>query len=196
MDLVCRNFGIYRKQLHARLPFSITFPEVAIVPYSQNCILHKAMFLSPSILGKAWMPTWTLCLLFLGKKGISVVNRLNKGLATYIDKKKALAYLHLVAPIATASEKQELSSAAKIVNSFENPKHSRENFRRLNDKQMQDERPEPPREEVKPAERSRKAYIERKTRNALATVRAMCCASADNWFCVNIFFWQRSSVTN
>ena len=61
---------------------------------------------------------------------------------------------------------------------------------------MQDERPEPPREEVKPAEHSRKAYIERKTRNALATVRAMCCASADNWFCVNILFWHRSSVTN
>lgn len=56
-----------------------------------------------------------------GKNDSSVVNWINKGYATYIDKEKALNYLHLSAPIAEASNSSELSSTTKIVESFENP---------------------------------------------------------------------------
>lgn len=57
-----------------------------------------------------------------GKEKNSVANWLNNGYATYIDKQRTLDYLHLSAPIAEASNNQELISAAKVVKSFENPK--------------------------------------------------------------------------
>ncbi len=62
-----------------------------------------------------------------GKSDNKIVSWINKGFATYINKEKALDYLHLSAPIAEASDKQELSSAAKIVESFENPTVESEN---------------------------------------------------------------------
>lgn len=43
------------------------------------------------------------------------------GYATYINKEKALNYLHLATPIVAASNNQELVSATKVVESFENP---------------------------------------------------------------------------
>lgn len=57
-----------------------------------------------------------------GKHQDGVVGWLNKGLARYVDKEKALDYLHHAAPIAVTSDNQELSSAAKVVKDFENPK--------------------------------------------------------------------------
>lgn len=63
-----------------------------------------------------------------GKSDNKVLNWLNKGLATYINKEKALNYLHLSAPIAEASNNQELSDATNVVESFENPKIPGENF--------------------------------------------------------------------
>lgn len=45
----------------------------------------------------------------------------------YVDKEKALNYLHLSAPIAEASDKAELSSATKVVKDFVNPQLSEEN---------------------------------------------------------------------
>lgn len=78
-----------------------------------------------------------------GKRNSNVVDWINSGLATYINKKKALSFLsyqsapiaataanaghessdglHLSAPIAEASDNAELSSAAKVVENFENP---------------------------------------------------------------------------
>lgn len=56
-----------------------------------------------------------------GKTDNRVVNRINKGYATYINKEKALDYLYYPAPIAETPKSQELSSATKIVESFENP---------------------------------------------------------------------------
>lgn len=78
-----------------------------------------------------------------GKRESNVVDWINKGYLTYINKEKALNYLYfsergiskaadnvgqedsnnlyLSAPIAEAAEKSELSSAAKIVKDFENP---------------------------------------------------------------------------
>lgn len=137
------------------------------------------------------------------RNSLNIIEWLNDGLTDYVSDDFRNGWMQEIKnelqskpQYNSADVRKKLVSAVKIVKDFESPKFSRENFRRPNEKQMQDERPEPPREEVKPAERSRKAYVERKTRNALATVRAMCCASADNWFCVNILFWHRSSVTN
>ena len=59
-----------------------------------------------------------------GKRQNGVVEWINKGQLTYVDKEKALNYLHLAAPIAAASDNQELSRAANIVKHFENPKLS------------------------------------------------------------------------
>lgn len=56
-----------------------------------------------------------------GKNNKSVLGWLNSGKLRYVDKKKALNYLHLSAPIAEASENSELSSAAKVVDKFGNP---------------------------------------------------------------------------
>ena len=58
-----------------------------------------------------------------GKRGPNVVDWINKGKATYINKGKALTFLsHQSAPIAAAAAKAELISAAKVVENFENPK--------------------------------------------------------------------------
>lgn len=56
-----------------------------------------------------------------GKDGDGILNWINKGYLTTVDKEKALAYLRISAPIAEASNKQELDSATKIVENFENP---------------------------------------------------------------------------
>ena len=61
------------------------------------------------------------------KNNISVVEWINKGYATYINKEKALNYLHHSAPIAEALSDSRLSSAAKVVENFVNPKISAEN---------------------------------------------------------------------
>lgn len=57
-----------------------------------------------------------------GKDGGNVVDWIERGLATYINKEKALNYLHHSALSAEALSSSRLSSAAKIVKDFENPK--------------------------------------------------------------------------
>ncbi|MBQ9203486.1 MAG: hypothetical protein IJ155_04500 [Prevotella sp.] len=52
-----------------------------------------------------------------GKRGSSVVEWINKGFLRYVDKEKALNYLHLSAPIAEASNNPELDSAILSVES-------------------------------------------------------------------------------
>lgn len=64
-----------------------------------------------------------------GKGQNGVVEWINKLQLTYVDKEKALNYLHLAAPIAAASDNQKLSLAANIINGFKNPKLSGENLR-------------------------------------------------------------------
>lgn len=56
-----------------------------------------------------------------GKEGNSIIKWINKGYLTSVDKQKALDYLHLSAPIAEASNSQELNDAAKVIKDFENP---------------------------------------------------------------------------
>lgn len=61
-----------------------------------------------------------------GKGKSKIVSWIERGLATYINKKKALNYLHHSAPIAEALSNSRLSSAANIVKSFENSTNSSE----------------------------------------------------------------------
>ena len=56
-----------------------------------------------------------------GKDTNKIVNWIKKGFGKYYNKEKALEYLHLAAPIAAASDNQELSDATKIVQDFQNP---------------------------------------------------------------------------
>ncbi len=62
-----------------------------------------------------------------GKGEDNIVDWLNRGLATYINKEKALNYLHHSALRAEALSSPRLSSAAKLVENFENPTVSAEN---------------------------------------------------------------------
>lgn len=55
-----------------------------------------------------------------GKRDDSIVNWINDGKLRYVDRKKALRYLHFLAPIATATNDTELYNATKIVNTFRN----------------------------------------------------------------------------
>lgn len=67
-----------------------------------------------------------------GKGKDNIVDWLNKGLATYINKEKARAFLsHQSAPIAATAAKAELSSAAKVVENFVNPKISAGNVEKM-----------------------------------------------------------------
>lgn len=56
-----------------------------------------------------------------GKHSKGILGWINGGKMRFVDKEKALNYLHLSAPIAEASDNAELLSAANIVKEFENP---------------------------------------------------------------------------
>lgn len=83
-------------------------------------------FLVAIDLGKGTEADFDIVSSVFGKKGHSVAAWINKGYMRFVDKKKALNYLHLSAPIAEASDNAELSSAAKVIQDFENPKVSDE----------------------------------------------------------------------
>lgn len=59
-----------------------------------------------------------------GKGDDNIVDWFNRGLATYIDKEKALDYLHHSAPIAEALSNPRLISISNIIQNFQNPKVS------------------------------------------------------------------------
>lgn len=63
-----------------------------------------------------------------GKGKDNVVDWINKGYLRYVDKNKALHYLHLEAPIATATNNKELLSAANIIRKFRNNNISGQSF--------------------------------------------------------------------
>ena len=78
-------------------------------------------FLVTIDLGKGTEADFDIVSSVFGKRGDSVIEWINKGYMRYVDKKKALNYLHLSAPIAEALDKSKLSDATKIVENFENP---------------------------------------------------------------------------
>lgn len=63
-----------------------------------------------------------------GKDDDNIVDWLNRDLATYISKEKALNYLHHSALRAVTSDGPRLSTAAKVVKNFVNPKVFDENI--------------------------------------------------------------------
>ena len=79
-------------------------------------------FLVSLTIGKGIDVDFNIIASAFGKANDSIVKWINKGFATYINKEKALNYLYLSAPIAEAAENSELSSAAKIIKDFHNPK--------------------------------------------------------------------------
>lgn len=86
-------------------------------------------FLVTIDLGKGTEADFDVISSVFGKRGESVVEWINKGYMRFVDKEKALNYLHLSAPIAEALDSTKLSSAANIVKNFDNPSVSDENLR-------------------------------------------------------------------
>ena len=64
-----------------------------------------------------------------GKNGRGVVDWILKGKTLYVNKKKALDYLRISAPIAEAQDNQELDDATKVIENFENPSIGEEIYR-------------------------------------------------------------------
>ena len=85
-------------------------------------------FLVTIDLGKGTEADFDIVSSVFGKNGKGVVYWINHNMMKYVDKEKALNYLHLSAPIAEASDNSELLSAANIVRNFENPKENREKY--------------------------------------------------------------------
>lgn len=123
-----KKHGFTISELH-NLPLSVASPIAVfnnIDRKGNRSVLtelktENGNFLVTIDLGKGEDADFDIVSSVFGKNDSSVVNWINKGYATYIDKEKALNYLHLSAPIAEASNSSELSSATKIVESFENP---------------------------------------------------------------------------
>lgn len=68
-----------------------------------------------------------------GKNDKGVIKWVIDGKLKYVDKEKALPYISTSAPIADATYKEELSSATKIVENFENPIIDGEEFSSFGD---------------------------------------------------------------
>ena len=62
-----------------------------------------------------------------GKNGKGVIGWINDGNLLYADKEKTLDFISPSAPIADATQNQELISAAKVIEKFENPQIKDEN---------------------------------------------------------------------
>lgn len=89
---------------------------------------EQGNFLVTIDLGKGEMDTdFNVVTSVFGKGDNKVVNWINKGFATYVNKEKALNYLHHSAPIAEALSSPRLISATKIIENFENPNIEEEN---------------------------------------------------------------------
>ena len=82
---------------------------------------EQGNFLVTLTLGKGHDVDFNVVTSVFGKGESNIVDWINKGFATYIDKEKALDYLHHSALKAVTSDNQELSDATKIVENFENP---------------------------------------------------------------------------
>ena len=82
---------------------------------------EQGNFLVTLTLGEGHDVDFNIVTSVFGKGGSNIVDWINKGFATYINKEKALDYLHHSALKAVTSDSQELVSAANVVRNFENP---------------------------------------------------------------------------
>ena len=123
-----RNHGFSASELRD-LPQAIADPIAVFNNYNEDgnrSILtelrtEQGNFLVTLSVGKGQDVDFNIVSSVFGKGDNNIINWLNSGFATYINKEKALNYLHLATPIVAASDNQELVSAANIVSNFENP---------------------------------------------------------------------------
>ena len=132
-----KKHGFKLDELH-NLPEAVASPIAVFNNYQKdgNCSILTELrtsngnFLVTVDLGKDADVDFNIVTSVFGKGDNNIVNWINKGYATYIDKEKAQEFLfHQSAPIAATAANSELISAANIVKNFENPNVSDENLR-------------------------------------------------------------------
>lgn len=153
-----RKHGFALEELR-NLPRAVADPIAVFHNYGENgnrSILTelktlRGNFLVSVNIGKGADVDFNIVSSVFGKGSGNVADWINKGYMTYVDKEKALNYLHhsalravtsdssrlssedpavlshQSAPIAATAANAELSSAAKVVENFENPKSESEN---------------------------------------------------------------------
>ena len=89
---------------------------------------EQGNFLVTLTLGEGHDVDFNVVTSVFGKGESNIIDWIKRGFTTYINKEKALNYLHHSALKAVTSSNQELSSAANIVKNFENPNISEENL--------------------------------------------------------------------
>ncbi len=100
---------------------------------------EQGNFLVTLTLGEGHDVDFNVITSVFGKGESNIVDWIKKGFATYINKEKALNYLHHSALKAVTSDNQELSSATKVVENFENPALSDEKENKKADTDKKDE---------------------------------------------------------
>ena len=132
-----KKHGFKLDELH-NLPEAVASPIAVFNNYQKDgnrSILTELRtsngnFLVTVDLGKDADVDFNIVISVFGKGDNNIINWINKGYATYIDKEKAQEFLfHQSAPIAATAANSELISAANIVKNFENPNVSDENLR-------------------------------------------------------------------
>ena len=88
---------------------------------------EQGNFLVTLTLGEGHDVDFNVVTSVFGKGESNIIDWIKRGFATYINKEKALNYLHHSALKAVTSDNQELLSAANIVKNFENPSVESEN---------------------------------------------------------------------
>ncbi|MBO5018164.1 MAG: hypothetical protein J6C56_04805 [Alistipes sp.] len=112
------------------LPMAVAYPIAVFNNYQKDdnrsvlteLTTDDGNFLVSLNVGKDQDIDFNIVATVFGKGSEKIVDWINKGYATYIDKEKALNYLHHSAPIAEALSNPRLISTTKVIQNFENPK--------------------------------------------------------------------------
>ena len=131
-----RKHGFTLDELHD-LPQAVADPIAVFKNYGKDgnrSILtelktEQGNFLVTLTLGEGHDVDFNIVTSVFGKGESNIIDWIKRGFATYINKGKALNYLHHSALKAVTSDNQELISSAKVVRNFENPSVEKENLR-------------------------------------------------------------------
>lgn len=131
-----RKHGFTLDELHD-LPQAVADPIAVFKNYGKDgnrSILtelktEQGNFLVTLTLGEGHDVDFNIVTSVFGKGESNIIDWIKRGFATYINKEKALNYLHHSALKAVTSDNQELISSAKVVRNFENPSVEKENLR-------------------------------------------------------------------
>lgn len=141
-----RKHGFTLAELHD-LPQAVADPIAVFKNYGKEgnrSILtelktEQGNFLVTLTLGEGHDVDFNVVTSVFGKGESNIVDWIKRGFTTYINKEKALNYLHHSALKAVTSDNQELVSAANVVRNFENPNIEDENLRNGNSALTDDE---------------------------------------------------------